>query len=136
MLIIMGKYNMSEMKFTKSHEWVRLENDGTATIGITDHAQHALGDMVFVELPEVGTTLSVGKESGVVESVKSASDVYAPISGEVVAGNELVVASPDLLNKDPQNTAWLFKVKPSNLKELDDLMDVKAYENYLAETAH
>lgn len=127
---------MSEMKFTKTHEWVRIENDGSVTVGITDHAQHALGDMVFVELPEVGVMVSAGKECGVVESVKSASDVYSPISGEVIAGNELVVASPDLLNKDPENTAWLFKVKPADLKELDGLMDVKTYEGYLAETAH
>lgn len=127
---------MSDMKFSKSHEWVRIENDGTATIGITDHAQHALGDMVFVELPEVGEIVNAGKECGVVESVKSASDVYSPISGEVVGGNEVVVATPDLVNKDPQNAGWLFKVRPSNLKELDALMDTKAYEAYLAETAH
>lgn len=127
---------MSDMKFTKTHEWVRLEDDGTVTVGITDHAQHALGDMVFVEQPEKGEALVSGKECAVVESVKSASDVYSPISGEVIATNDDVVASPDMLNKDPQKSGWLFKVRPSNVKEMDALMDIKAYEKYLADTAH
>lgn len=135
-IFIMGKQIMSEMKFTKSHEWVRLESDGSITVGITDHAQHALGDMVFVELPEVGTVVVAGKECGVVESVKSASDVYSPVSGEVIAINEIVTATPDLVNKEPQAAGWLFKLRPSNVKELDALMDIKAYEAYLAETAH
>jgi glycine cleavage system H protein len=127
---------MSDMKFSKTHEWVRLEKDGTVTIGITDHAQHALGDMVFVELPEVGSMVTVGKECGVVESVKSASDIYSPVSGEVTQVNNLVEGAPEMLNKDPQNAAWLFKLKPANVKDLDTLMDTKAYEAYLAETAH
>lgn len=127
---------MADIKFTKTHEWARLENDGTITIGITDHAQHALGDMVFVELPEIGELVNIGKECGVVESVKSASDVYSPLSGEVVGVNDDVVASPDLLNKDAQDAGWLFKIRPSNMKEFDQLLDTKAYEAYLAETAH
>jgi glycine cleavage system H protein len=127
---------MSDMKFTKSHEWCRLEGDGSVTVGITDHAQHALGDMVFVELPDVGHVIAAGKECGVVESVKSASDFFSPVSGEVIAINEIVTASPDLVNKEPQGAGWLIKVRPSNVKELDGLMDAKAYEAYLAETAH
>ncbi len=127
---------MRDMKFTKTHEWVGLEDDGTVTLGITDHAQHALGDMVFVELPAVGEIIVVGKECAVVESVKSATDVYTPLSGEVTATNETIVASPDIINKDPQGEGWLFKMRPSNLKELEVIMDAKAYETYLAETAH
>lgn len=98
---------MAEMRFTKTHEWVRLENDGTVTIGITDHAQHALGDIVFVEQPEQGEMVVVGKECAVVESVKSASDVYSPLSGEVVAINAEVVAKPELLNKEAENSGPL-----------------------------
>ena len=127
---------MAEKKFTKTHEWVSLEIDGEAVIGVTDHAQHALGDMVYVELPGVGEILTAGKECGVVESVKSASDAYSPLSGEVIAVNDTVVATPELINKDPQENGWLFKIRPSNPKELDALMDTKAYEAYLAETAH
>ncbi len=127
---------MADMKFTKTHEWVRLENDGTVTIGVTDHAQHALGDMVFVEQPDKGEIINSGKECAVIESVKSASDVYSPLSGEVVVVNDDVVAKPDIINKDAQNSGWLFKIKPSNLKELDALMDAAAYEKYLAESAH
>lgn len=127
---------MADKKFTKTHEWVSLETDGTATIGITDHAQHALGDMVYVELPGIGEIITAGKECGVVESVKSASDAYAPLSGEVAAVNDAVVATPELLNKDPEGSGWLFKIRPSNPKELDALMDAKTYETYLAEAAH
>lgn len=127
---------MADMKFTKTHEWVRLESDGTITIGITDRAQHALGDMVFVEQPDKGEIVSAGKECAVVESVKSASDVYSPLSGEVIAVNDDVVAKPDLINKDAQNSGWLFRIKPANTKELDALMDVATYEKYLAELAH
>jgi len=127
---------MEEIKFTKSHEWISLTSDGIATVGITDHAQHALGDVVFVEMPEIGSVVTAGKEAGVVESVKAASDIYSPISGEIVDINEDVVANPELLNKDPQNSAWLFKIRPSNLKELDALLDTKAYEAFLTESAH
>jgi len=127
---------MSDMKFTKTHEWVRLEDDNTVTIGITDHAQHALGDMVYVELPDVGSMLTTGKECAVVESVKSASDIYAPLGGEVIATNDDVAASPDLINNDPEEEGWLFKIRPSDPKAIDELMDNTAYEAYLAETAH
>ena len=123
-------------KYTKTHEWVRSENDGTATIGITDHAQQALGDMVFVELPAVGKQIIAGKECGVVESVKSASDLYAPISGEVTANNDAVTATPALLNQDPQNSGWLFRVRLKDVKELDALMDAASYEAFLATCEH
>jgi glycine cleavage system H protein len=135
-VILAEENNMADMKFVKTHEWVCLEDDGMATIGITDHAQHALGDMVFVELPDIGEIINIGKECAVVESVKSASDIYAPVSGEVVAINEAVVANPEIINQDPQAEGWLFKVRPSGPKELNDLMDAKAYESYLAEIAH
>jgi len=127
---------MTDMKFTKTHEWARIENDGIVTIGITDHAQHTLGDIVCVEQPEKGETIVAGKECAVIESVKSASDIYSPISGEVVETNDGVVAAPDIINKDPQNSGWLFKVRPSNIKELDTLLSTKDYETYLANTAH
>ena len=123
-------------KYTKTHEWVRLEKDGTATIGITDHAQHSLGDMVFVELPAVGTQVNSGKECGVVESVKSASDLFSPISGEVIANNAEVTATPALLNQDPQGKGWLFQVRIKDTKELDALMDAAAYEAFEATCEH
>lgn len=126
----------ANLKYTKTHEWVRLEADGTVTIGITSHAQEALGDMVFVEVPAVGKTVVAAKECGVVESVKSASDLYAPISGEVVAVNGEVVTTPALLNSDPHGKGWLFTVRPSNKAELDALMDAKAYEAFLAASEH
>ncbi|CAL7963533.1 glycine cleavage system H protein [Gammaproteobacteria bacterium] len=126
---------MADMKFTKTHEWVSVEGD-TVTIGITDHAQHALGDMVFVELPDIGEMIATGKDCAVVESVKSASDVYAPLSGEVIAVNDTALATPDIINKDPEKEGWLFKIRLSNPKELDALMDIKAYGVYLAENAH
>ncbi|MBU0744497.1 MAG: glycine cleavage system protein GcvH [Gammaproteobacteria bacterium] len=127
---------MTDIKFTKTHEWARLEKDGTVTIGITDHAQHALGDMVFVEQPEKGEPINAGKECAVIESVKSASDIISPLSGEVIATNDEIVENPEILNKDPQNSGWLFKIRPSNIKELDELMDTEAYEKYLADTSH
>ena len=124
---------MNNTKFTKTHEWVRINDDNTITVGITDHAQHALGDIVFVELPNKDTSITVGKECMVVESVKSASDVYAPLNGTIIAVNEALTSTPALINQDPQNQGWLFKVQPSNLKELDDLMNDQEYEDYLRE---
>lgn len=124
------------LKYSKTHEWVRVENDGTATVGITDHAQEAMGDMVFAEPPAVGKKITAGETCGVVESVKSASDVYAPISGEVTAINDKVVATPALLNTDPQGEGWLFKVRLANKGELDKLMDAKAYSAFLAASEH
>ena len=116
----------AELPYASSHEWARQESDGTITVGITDHAQEALGDVVFIELPEVGKTLAAGQEAGVVESVKAASDIYAPVSGEVIAVNEALADAPEQVNADAY-TAWFFKLKPSDTAELDKLMDADAY---------
>ena len=118
----------SELKYASSHEWARLEEDGTVTVGISDHAQDALGDVVFVETPEVGTTLSAGEEAGVVESVKAASDIYAPISGEVIAVNDALEDEPETVNSSPYDDGWFFKIKPSDESELDKLLDAEAYK--------
>jgi glycine cleavage system H protein len=123
----------ADMKFLESHEWARLESDGTVTIGISDHAQSALGDLVFVEVPEVGRQLSKGAACAVVESVKAASDVYSPLSGEVIAANEELGAAPELVNQDPYTKGWLFRIKPANQSELNQLLDAKAYERVVAE---
>lgn len=117
----------SELKYLSSHEWARLEEDGTVTIGVSDHAQDALGDVVFVETPEVGTTLAAGDEAGVVESVKAASDIYAPVSGEVVAVNEALEDAPETVNESPYDEGWMFRVKPSDTSELDKMLDADAY---------
>ena len=118
----------SDLKYVASHEWLRLEEDGTITIGITDHAQDLLGDVVFVELPEVGAVVEADQEIAVVESVKAASDVYAPISGEIVEINEELVDNPELANEDPYGKAWFFKVKPANPADYDSLMSADEYE--------
>ena len=117
--------------FTKEHEWVRVEGD-TATVGISNHAQEQLGDIVFAEVPEAGKQLSKGAEAAVVESVKAASDVYAPVSGEVTEGNSAVADDPALVNSDPEGEGWFFKLKLSNPGELDGLMDEAAYRDYVA----
>jgi glycine cleavage system H protein len=116
----------SDLKYTDSHEWIRSESDGTVTIGITDHAQSALGDLVFVELPAVGRKLASGEACAVVESVKAASDVYAPLAGEVVAINDALVSSPELVNQDAY-AAWLFRMRPSDPNALSSLLDAAAY---------
>lgn len=121
----------NDRKYAPSHEWAMANPDGTVTIGITEFAQDALGDLVFVELPEVGRTLAAGDACAVVESVKAASDVYAPISGEVVEINAAAVDAPESINQDAFN-AWLFKVKPANTAELDALLDATAYESAAA----
>ncbi|OOS04218.1 glycine cleavage system H protein [Moraxella cuniculi DSM 21768] len=121
----------SELKYVASHEWLRLEADGTITVGITDHAQDLLGDVVFVELPEVGTEVAADQEIAVVESVKAASDVYAPIAGEIVEINEELVDSPELANEDPYGKAWFFKVKPANPADYDSLMSAEEYQSSL-----
>ena len=123
----------ADLKYTKSHEWARLEADGTVSVGITHHAQDLLGDMVFVENPTVGRVLVAGEECAVVESVKAASDVYAPVPGEVVAVNEAVEASPETINQDPYG-AWMFKLKPSG--DLSGLMDAAAYAAHVESEAH
>ncbi|WP_017938082.1 glycine cleavage system protein GcvH [Zestomonas thermotolerans] len=117
----------ADLRYAASHEWARLESDGSVTVGITDHAQEALGDVVFVELPEIGKQLSAGQEAGVVESVKAASDIYAPIGGEVIAINEALADSPELINSDPYGS-WFFKLKPSDVAELDKLLDAAGYQ--------
>ncbi len=126
----------SELKYTKSHEWVRVEGDGTVTVGISDHAQALLGDMVFVELPEPGTPLDAGEECAVVESVKAASDVYAPVTGEVVAVNELLEDAPETINTDAYNDGWLLRIKLADETELKDLLDAEAYAELAAEEDH
>ncbi|QKX16211.1 glycine cleavage system protein GcvH [Microbulbifer sp. YPW1] len=118
----------SELKYASSHEWARLEEDGTVTVGISDHAQDALGDVVYVETPEVGQTLNAGEEAGVVESVKAASDIYSPISGEVIAINEALEDEPETVNSSPYDDGWFFKIKPSDESELDKLLDAEAYK--------
>ena len=122
----------TQMKYTKSHEWVEHLDDGTVRVGITDLAQDLLGDMVFVELPEVGNEVSVGEECAVVESVKAASDIYSPLSGEISAVNEAVTDTPEIVNQSPYENGWLFELKPSAKAEIDDLLNADAY-NELAE---
>ena len=116
--------------FTREHEWVRVEED-TATVGITDHAQEALGDIVFTEVPAAGRQLSKGQEAAVVESVKAASDVYSPVSGEVVEVNQAVVDDPALVNSDPEGDGWFFKLRLSDTAELDGLMDEASYREWV-----
>jgi glycine cleavage system H protein len=117
-----------ELKYASTHEWARLEEDGTVTVGITDHAQHALGDVVFVELPEVGTVLAVADEAGVVESVKAASDIYAPVAGEVIAINTQLEDDPETVNSDPYNDGWFYKLQPADINELDALLSAEDYK--------
>ncbi|TPV62170.1 glycine cleavage system protein GcvH [Aestuariibacter sp. GS-14] len=123
----------SELRYASSHEWVRPEGDGVYTIGITEHAQELLGDMVFVELPDVGDQVNAGDDVAVAESVKAASDVYAPISGEVLEVNEDLEDSPELVNSDPYGDGWMFKVKASDESELAELLDAAAYGNSIEE---
>lgn len=118
----------SNLKYAASHEWARDEGDGTVTVGVSDHAQDSLGDVVYVELPEVGTTFSAGDEAGVVESVKAASDIYTPISGEIIAINPKLEDAPETINESPYDAGWFFKIKMSNPSELESLLDAAAYE--------
>lgn len=117
----------SELRYTQSHEWIRQEDDGSVTIGITDYAQELLGDLVFVELPETGSDMSASEACCVVESVKAASDVYMPISGEVLSVNEALVDAPEMINDAPYDDGWLFKIQPSAEQEIENLMDADAY---------
>ena len=116
-----------ELKFLSSHEWARIEDDGTVTVGISDHAQDLLGDIVFVELPEVGKIVAAEGEAAIVESVKAASEVYSPLSGEIIAVNDSLEASPEIINDSPYDDGWFFKIKPDNLDELADLLDAESY---------
>lgn len=126
----------NELKYTSTHEWVRIEEDGTVTIGITDHAQDLLGDLVFVELPDLNSEIRLGEECAVVESVKAASDVYAPISGEILEVNDTLMEAPSAVNSDPYGEGWLFRLKPANEKELENLMDAKEYKEQIVAEEH
>jgi len=121
----------AELKYTKSHEWIRVEADGTLTIGVTDHAQEALGDVVFLELPEAGRSVAAGQACAVIESVKAASDIYAPVAGEIVAANEEIVDAPEAVNTDAY-AAWLFKMKPDNAGDVEALLDAAGYQAEIA----
>jgi glycine cleavage system H protein len=121
---------MADTKYTSDHEYIRIEND-LGTVGISEYAQDKLGDIVFVEVPEIGKQLSKGQEAAVVESVKAASEIYAPVSGEVVEVNEAIVDNPALVNEDPEGEAWFIKLRIANARELDALMSADAYKDYL-----
>lgn len=122
---------MSTIKYSEDHEWIKIE-DGVGTVGITDHAQEQLGDIVFVEVPDVGRTLAKGDDAAVVESVKAASEVYAPVSGEVVEANEILADAPQTVNEDPTGAGWFYKIKLSDPSELDGLMDEAAYKAHIS----
>ena len=122
-----------ELKYTRTHEWVSVGDDGTVTIGITDHAQELLGDMVFIELPDEGRELDAGDDCAVVESVKAASDIYAPVSGTVTEVNEKLADAPELVNEEPYGDGWIFRLKISDTAQLDDLLDAAGYSNVEAE---
>lgn len=125
----------SDLHYAKSHEWVRIAQDGTAEIGISEHAQSALGDLVFVEVPEVGRVLQAGEACAVVESVKAASDVYSPVAGKVIATNTALTTQPELLNQDPYGAGWLFRIQTSSPTNEASLMNSADYANYLADEA-
>ena len=120
-----------DLRYTQSHEWARRESDGTVSVGITDHAQEQLGDIVFIEAPKPGRKVAAGESVGVVESVKAASDIYAPLAGEIVAANADLVASPEKVNEDAFS-AWMYRIKPANPADLDKLLDAAAYEKSAA----
>ncbi|MEX0618222.1 MAG: glycine cleavage system protein GcvH [Pseudohongiellaceae bacterium] len=128
----MSKYP-DDLKYATTHEWVRLDDDGIATVGISDHAQNALGDIVFVELPEPGAVVLAKSEVAVVESVKAASDIYSPLSGEITDVNEALADSPETVNSVPYEGGWLFRIRPSTLSELDDLLDAEGYQEICEE---
>ena len=119
----------SNLKFLESHEWARLEEDGTVTVGISDHAQELLGDIVFVELPDIGKEVTQSGDTAIVESVKAASDVYSPLSGEITEINEALIDNPEIINTSPYENGWFFKIKPQDISEMDKLLDAKAYES-------
>ena len=123
----------TELKYTKEHEWIRLDDEGNAVIGITDHAQELLGDMVYVELPEVEDTIATGDETGVVESVKAASDIYAPLSGEIIEVNEELGDSPEYVNSEPYDSGWLYKMTVGNEGDLNELLSADEYADLIAD---
>lgn len=116
-----------DLKFRPSHEWVRIEQDGTVTVGISDHAQDLLGDIVFVELPDIGAQMNAEDEVAIVESVKAASDVYSPVSGEIIEVNELLVDNPETINESPYSDGWFYKIQPDNLDEINELLSPQEY---------
>ena len=120
-----------ELRYTKSHEWIMQNDEGTLTVGITDHAQGLLGDLVFIEVPDEGTTFQEGDDSAVVESVKAASDVFAPVDGEVTAGNEALSETPEIINTDPYGDGWIYKIKPEDAGAFDTLMDADTYKELI-----
>ena len=126
-------HNPPELKYAKTHEWARVEEDGAVTIGITDHAQQALGDVVYIEVPEVGDSLAGGDQAGVVESVKAASDIFAPLTGEVIAVNPALQEEPELVNTDPYHDGWFYRILPEDLSELDGLLSAEDYAAACAE---
>ena len=126
----------TELKYLKSHEWARLEEDGSVTVGISDHAQDALGDVVFVELPEIGQVVAAQSEAGVVESVKAASDIYAPVGGTISAINEALEDAPETVNQDPYGDGWFFRIQPDDATEYDELLDADAYREVCEDEAH
>ena len=126
---------MSEVKFSKEHEWIKLDGD-IATIGITHHATEMLGDIVFVELPEIGSSVAKDGNAGVVESTKAASDIYTPVSGEIIENNQSIVDDPAKVNTDPENEAWFFKLKIANKSEMDSLMNKEEYEKFSKESSN
>lgn len=126
----------NELKYAKSHEWARLEEDGTVTVGITDFAQQQLGDVVYVELPEIDVALEAGDEAGVVESVKAASDIYAPIGGTVIAVNSVLEDAPETVNADPYGAGWFYRIDPNDVADLDDLLDAEAYNDVCESEEH
>ncbi|MCL4316100.1 MAG: glycine cleavage system protein GcvH [Gammaproteobacteria bacterium] len=124
------------LKYTKTHEWVETQPDGTVKVGITDHAQDLLGDVVYVELPKPGRKTKAGEACAVVESVKAASDIYSPLAGEVVETNGALTDQPELVNKDAYGSAWMLRLKPANPAELNSLLDAEGYESFIASEAH
>ena len=126
----------SELKYTKSHEWVRLDDDGSITVGVTDHAQELLGDIVFIELPEVNTQVNAGDDAGVIESVKAASDLYSPMAGEITAINEDLADAPETINSDPYCAGWIFKLNPADEGEMGELLDADSYEEFASDEEH
>jgi glycine cleavage system H protein len=126
----------AELKFASSHEWARLEDDGTVTVGITDHAQNALGDVVYVELPELDSLVEAGEEAGVVESVKAASDIYAPLGGTVIAVNTVLEDAPETVNQDPYGDGWFFRIEPNDVADLDELLDADGYAAVCEDDEH
>jgi glycine cleavage system H protein len=126
----------ADLRFAKTHEWVRVEDDGTVTVGISEHAQELLGDMVYVEVPEVGAEVDAEQACAVVESVKAASDVYSPITGEVVEANMELADSPEILNNDPYESGWIMRIRPDKMEEIEQLMDAGAYQELVESDAH